>query len=321
MPLPTADYASHWTSMAGALAGTLRSLGGTLTAADVNSRSGHAFRFAVAPSLTEDGAIGADGPNRFAVAPVADLYASLGWRLSTIERDSSSADFARVRQQALTGLRASTAAGRAAIVYGVQLPEFGIVRAVEADALLVSTAVSTQFGQRVPLHQWPAPGNALPLRVFLLDERTRETLALGPLLRFVIAYARNGDPPTDVGVRGAATGFAAFERWIALLEGEARIAASGHAYCLQTLQQARHEASAFLRAAGAGTAVDRPLRAAAVAYTAESVALAQLITLFPYPNGGDVVSPGSRHIAALYARRVYDAEREAVGHIAGALGL
>jgi hypothetical protein len=322
MPRPTVlpEYVSHWTTIAGALAGTLRALGGTLAAADVNARAGHAFRFAIVPALTDDGAIGADGPNRFASAPALRLYESLGWRFSAVEGAFDDPRLPSVRAAALDRLRKTTPA-RPAIAYGLHLPEFGIVRALDGDAIAASTPVSAQFGERISTRQWPAPGLPLPVRVFIPEERTRETLALGPLLRFVVAYAREGDSPVAIGVDGAITGFAAFERWIALLEGDERISPSGHAYCLQALQQGRKEAAAFLRAAGAGTAIDRPLRAAATAYEAEVLALALMVTLFPYPNGGDLGSPGARRVAALYVRRAYDAEREAVARLADAVGL
>lgn len=318
---PPAAFVNHWVSMIGALAGVLRALGSTLSVTEVAALSGHAFRFAVAPAATDDGAMDASGPDRFASETALPLYAALGCSFAAIEAPAGDPHYNETRATILAAVRVATRAGRPAILYGLHVPRFGIVRAVEGEAFIASTAVSAQAGERLPLSQWPPPGPPVPLRAFLLESRGRETRALADLLRFVVAYAREGDPPGAVGVAGAATGFAAYERWIALLESDAAISPGGHAYCLHALQQARAEAAAFLRDAGAGTATAPPLAAAAAAYDAETLALAQLITLFPYPNGGDISSPGARRIAALYARRVYAAERDAIAHLAAALGI
>lgn len=319
MPRPTdAAFVSHWTSITGALAGVLRAFGGRLSAAEVNARSGHAFRFALVPSAIDAGALGSDGPNCFATVPALRLYAALGARFSAIEAMPGESGYDRARSAAVQAMRDATARGRPTIAYGLHLPEFGIVRAVQGDALLASTAVSAQFGERMPLAQWPAPVRPLPVRVFVAEERTRPSPALEPLLRFVVAYARAGEPAGAVGAGGALSGLAAFERWIDVLESDAPISPSGQAFCLQALQQGRREAAAFLRGADGGIAA--PLQAAATAYDAGALTLSQLATLFPYPNGGDVVSSGNRRVGALYVRRVLTVEREAVGHLAAALG-
>lgn len=318
--VPPAVFVNHWVSMVGALAGVLRALGSTLSAAEIDALSGHAFRFAVAPAVTDEGEMDAGGPDRFATETALPLYASLGWSFVAIEMPAGDPRYDATRTMILNAARSATHAGHPVILYGLHVPRFGIVRAVEGEALVASTAVSAQVGERLPLSQWPPPGPPLPLRAFLPERRGRETRALAELLRFAVTYARNGDSPGAVGVAGAATGFAAYERWITLLESDAAISPGGHAYCLHALQQARAEAAAFLRNAATGTPIAPPLAAAAAAYEAETLALAQLITLFPYPNGGDIGSPGARRIAALYARRAYAAERDAIAHLATALG-
>jgi hypothetical protein len=309
-----AGYLSAWTSMVGALAGTLRALGGSASLTEVAALSGHAFRFAI--TTAPEGAIGADGPNAFAASSALPLYEGLGWRLAAWEVAAGDAEFTARRVQALRLLRSCLDHGRPAILFGLHLPEFGVVRGYAGDDLLASTVVSSQYGERIPAAQWPAPGRPLPLRLFLPERRAKNDrrLALVQALRFAVAYARQGEVGVVVSAEPiTATGLAAYRRWIELLEDEAPISSHGQAYCIQALQEARGQASAFLRADAQREATLRPqLEAAATAYGAEVAALSQLATLFPYPNGGPVNSAGMRRAGAAAVRRALAAEEQAI---------
>jgi hypothetical protein len=317
MPHPiAAGYVSAWNTITGAL----RALGADYAPATVAVLSGHAFRFAL--TETAEGAIGAGGPNAFAAASALPLYEGLGWRFRAFEAAAHDPGVAERRAEALRLLRRCLDRGRPAIAFGLHLPEFGIVRGYAGDDLLAGTAVSSQYGERIPAAQWPAPGRPLPIRLFLPEQRrkVRREEALGATLRFAVAYARQGDAPGIVAEEPvAASGLAAFARWLALLDSETPIAAHGQAYCIQALQEARTQAAQALAEAAREPAW-QGLGAAATAYRREVVALSQLATLFPYPNGGNAGSPGVRRAAAAALRRALAAEEEAVAALEAALG-
>ncbi len=315
-----AGYVSAWTSMVGALTGTLRALGIEASPAEVAVLSGHAFRFAL--TVAPEGAIGAGGPNAFAAATVLPLYEGLGWRFAAFEAAAGDPAYAAQRAEALRLLRHILDRGRLAIVFGLHLPEFGIVRGLVGEDLIASTAVSSQYGERIPAAQWPAPGRPLPIRVFLPEKRlkTDPRAALTRALRFAVAYARAGEAGAAVAEEPVeAAGLAAYRRWIALLESDAPIAPHGHAYCIQALQEARGHAATYLAGVAAREPALHGLPAAAAAYQREAVALSQLATLFPYPNGGAVGAPGMRRAAAAAVRRALAAEEEAIAALETAI--
>lgn len=315
-----AGYVSAWNSIVGALTGALRALGTEQSPATVAVLSGHAFRFAL--TATPEGAIGAGGPNAFAAAAALPLYAGLGWRFRAFEAAADDPAYAEKRAAALRLLRGCLDRGRPAIAFGLHLPEFGVVRGYAGDDLLAGTAVSSQYGERIPAAQWPAPGRPLPIRLFLPEQRlkVRRDLPLAAALRFAASYARQGDAPGVVAEEPlAASGLAAFARWLVLLEGEEPIGAHGQAYCIQALQEARTQAAQVL-AEAANDPAWRGLAPAASAYRREVAALSQLATLFPYPNGGNAGSPGLRRAGAAALRRALAAEEEAVTALEAALG-
>ncbi|HZQ34993.1 MAG TPA: hypothetical protein VFD32_03605 [Dehalococcoidia bacterium] len=320
MPRPiVAGYVSAWNSIVGALTGTLRALGAEHAPATVAVLTGHAFRFAL--TQTPAGAIGAGGPNAFATSSAVPLFEGLGWRFRAFDAAADDPAYAERRVEALRLLHGCLDRGRPAIAFGLHLPEFGIVRGYAGDDLLAGTAVSSQYGERIPAAQWPAPGRPLPIRLFLPAQRlkVRHDRALGAALRFAVSYARTGDAAGVVAEEPViASGLAAYTRWLALLEGEAPISAHGHAYCIQALQEARTQAAQVLAAAAVEPAW-HGLGAAAVAYKREVAVLSQLATLFPYPNGGSVGSPGVRRAGAAALRRALAAEAEAIAALAAAL--
>ncbi|HLZ71399.1 MAG TPA: hypothetical protein VKV26_15975 [Dehalococcoidia bacterium] len=308
-----AGYVSAWTSIVGALAGTLRALGAEHAPAEVAVLSGHAFRFAL--TAAPEGRIGAGGPNAFAAGSATALYEGLGWRFSAFEAAADDAAYAANRAEALRLLRRSLDHGRSAIAFGLHLPQFGIVRGALGEDLIAGTAVSSQYGERLPAAQWPAPGRPLPIRVFLPERRVKvdPRAALAHALRFAVAYAGQGEAGAVVAEEPVeAAGLAAYRRWLAILESDAPIAAHGQAYCIQALQEARAQASTYLAGVASRSPEANALAAAVAAYQRERVALSQLATLFPYPNGGAAAAPGIRRAAAGSVRRALAAEEEAI---------
>ena len=310
--LIAAAYENNWISAVGALTGVLKALGGSFSQPEVSALSGHAFRIAV--TSTPDGEIGPDGPNCFATTTAFPLYENLGWRFEAIEAAAPDRHFAKRRDEALKRIHRSVDKGRPAIAFGLHLPEFGIVRGYDRENLIASTTVSTQYGERIPLGQWPSPGEPQPLRVFVPEKHLNagRDLALHRVLHFAVDYARSGERTALTLSVLAATGLAAFERWISVLESDATISPHGQSYCIQALQSARSDAATFLRTEAKSRPHAEVFLGAAAAYGAVVLELSRMATLFPYPNGGDVVSTGSRRAGAAHLRRALNAELQAI---------
>jgi hypothetical protein len=320
MPRQTvAAYVNHWVSVVGALHGTITALGGTYSPAEVSALSGHAFRLAITSSA--NGEIGADGPNCFPSRSALPLYAGLGWRFTAVEAAPDDAAFARRRDEALERMAKATGRGVPAVAFDLHIPDFGIVYGTEKGrqrtslVLLVSTAMSAQYGARLPAEQWPAPGRPQPLRVFLPEKQVKVDPAarLVRLLRFAVEYARHGEPEPGPGCVAPASGLAAYARWLAVLDGDGPVSPHGQARCIQALQQARVEAATFLDAAQRSHPAAAPaFQRAAAGYRTVVLEMSRLATLFPFPNGGDVVSAGARRAGAIYLHRALTAEEQAV---------
>src|SRR5205814_1016819 len=143
----------------------------------------------------------------------------------------------------------------------------------------------------------------LPIRAFLPERqvRTDAGASLRGLLEFAVRYARDGEASDS---SGAATGLAAFDTWAALLESSELLSGRGQAYVIQALQSGRKEAAEFLRSEAERRSELTPaFTEAASAYTAVVLELSRMATLFPFPNGGDVTSSGTRRTGSGYVRR------------------
>jgi len=97
-----------------------------------------------------------------------------------------------------------------------------------------------------------------------------------------------------------------------VLESDTAISPHGQSYCIQALQSARSDAATCLRTEAKTRPHAEVFQGAAAAYGAVVLELSRMATLFPYPNGGDVVSTGSRRAGAAHLRRALDAELLAI---------
>ena len=96
------------------------------------------------------------------------------------------------------------------------------------------------------------------------------------------------------------------------MDGDGEIDRAGNAYTLAVLQTARLDGADFLAALSAAIPpLATQLDAAERAIRDETLALAPLITLFPFPTGGhgNVNSPGLRQAAGTALRRAASHER------------
>lgn len=326
--LPKVDLPPAWTSFAGALSGVLTALGRSHDLSELMGISGFAFRV----DLPERDGVLAAGSGAAAVdfARVLPLVAHSGVTFTLTAAAHAEPSWAARRDEAIAAIRRAIDGGRPAMVYGLQLPEFGIVYGYDdrARTFAVRTVLSEQYGAALPEGRWPVAERADPVIVLLpvasrwtprlLGRRSDGGAALVDALRFAVAFGYDGDPGD---ASGASHGLAAFRRWREALAGATPVEPSGHAHLIQTVQTARRDAATYLRAAGAraGRAAV-PLADAAAAYERVALALSRLATLFPYPAGGDPGAPGLRRVAVAALAEVERDEEAALEHIQAALG-
>lgn len=319
--LAGAEIVPNWDSLGGALQGVLAYLGEPAAAPWVMGISGRAFRLALPIVDGEAAATGADAA--FDPGPVAAAIRNLSHKVEILTACPSDPRIPKQREEAIRRIRKSVDRGIPAAVYDLQLPKFGLVKGYDdrASVWYVSTAVSGQYGETLPLARWPVPEQRSPLVVVLLDGRAKvdPRRAVRAALGFALTYAERGDPGDP---SGAIHGLAAYVRWRqAFADGEP-ISPTGNATLVQTLQSARRDAAAFLRADAARLlpAAAPALRSAAVSYDAEALALSRMMTMFPYPSGGDPHSRASRLVAASALSEALAREQEAISALRAAAG-
>lgn len=300
----------NWTSAAGALEGALRSWGDSASTAWIMGVSGFAFRFALplAP-LAAGGGQAAFDPDR-----LARRIRLLGYKAEVVYARRDGREYGRRRADAIKLVHKSIDRGIPAIVHDLHLPQFGLVTGYDDRAGLwsVRSMMSGQTGDRLPVDRWPVPERAEPVFALTLTGKTKtdRRQAVQEALHVAAAYAAQGEPGDP---SGALHGRAALLRWAdAFARGEP-LDPYGNALLVHALQSARRDAAAFLSEAGRLLPERAPaLERAAAAYRAEVFALSRMMTMFPFPSGGDPINPAARIVATGALREVLDREEEAV---------
>jgi hypothetical protein len=316
--LAAAEIAPNWDSLAGALEGVLRFLGEPATAPWVMGVTGRAFRLLLpiagsAIAETGSGAV-------LDLEQTAPLLRNLGRKVEIVAARAGARDYHKRRDEAVKHVRSSIDHGIPAVVYDLHLPAYGIVKGYDdrAGVWYVSTIMSGQYGEALPLNRWPVPERPAPVLAVLLSGRVKvePRRAVTDGLRFAADHAERG-PFTDEAV----SGFAAYERWRqAFYQGEP-VPAATNAALVQELQSARRDAAAFLRGAATRALPDAAalLARAAAAYDAEVLAVSRMMTMFPYPSGGNPANPAARLVAVAALRDALMHEREAIAALREAL--
>ena len=311
----------NWLSLVGALAGAARFLGGPADPIRLAGLSGAAFRL---PLPLREGEVAApDAEACFDPKLLAQRLATAGWKASVLLAWPDEGDAAKRRAEAIKQVRRSLDHGRPALVYGLHLPRFGLVKGYDdqGERWAVSTMLSGQYGESLPLVRWPAPETAAPIAVVLLDSATKvdARMAVVTALREAVRYAEAGEARDP---SGALHGLVALERWAAAFAAGEPVSRAGNATLVQLLQSARRDAATFLRGEAARRlpAASAVLAEAAAAYDAEVLALSRMLTMFPYPSGGDPTNPASRLVAAGALRTMLAQEQAALAALRRALG-
>jgi hypothetical protein len=181
--------------------------------------------------------------------------------------------------------------------------------------------LTTEYAGTLPLSRWPVPEQHEPVIAILLDGHVKvePRRAIRDALRFAVDYAEHGDPGDT---SGALHGFTAYERWQAAFARGESVSPTGNAVAVQMLQSARRDAAAFLRTDAARVLphAAEALSRAAAAYDAEVLAISRMMTMFPFPTGGDTTNPASRVVATSALRDALAHEQKAVDAIRDVVG-
>jgi hypothetical protein len=295
--LPGVEFRFNWTSLAGCLETVLAYEGKPLPRPALMVLSGLAFRLSV---RTTGRPLAADALYRYDPAALAGHLRRVG-----LDADVYFSPSTGEHDRGLGFIRRSVDKGHPAVVYGLQLPEFGLVYGYDdrEQTLAVKTVLSEMVGELLAWERYPADEAAFQMVVVPLKVQRLPENALAAALREAV----RGQVDASLEAIGVAQGPAAYVAWAQLLDGGEAIDAQGNAHTIQTLQAARADAAAYLAA--------RPepeLRKAASAYQQEVLVLSRLATYFPFPAGGDVTNRGIRRLAAAALREALAHEQSAI---------
>ena len=340
-----AQFQDSWLSYCGAVAGVLTALGAPCDPADVAGYAGLAFLTNTTEGWTDPGSPTLHSGN---VARTSETVVAL-WAEMTRGVEALGAhmehfwdpeqyrfwkelpDDQRARARRLyERVRHSTAAGRPVVVWGLAVPEYGIVNGCDDEHYHVST-FRRHVGQPDDPIRWealqakgglealfcePAPSTTPDDRAAL-----RRAVGLGRGAMGPIAFDTPGHPIRER--QRYITGPAAYEEWARTLEAGVKgtLFYEYNSYNAACLHAAKHAAATFLARLAerhAGRAQAQHMRQAAQAYDLAEAELRGLTQLCPYAESGDL-SPAQCRQGAEQLRAARPHEETALAHLERAL--
>lgn len=317
----SARLVSNWTSAAGALQGILDDTGSELPRHAIMGITGHAWHLCV---HTRGGVTALPGgPHDLDWAAMVERYARTGMRFERFgARIGVDGPTEFLREDAVAWVTERLKANVPVAGFDFHLHEWGVIYGLDEarQGFLVDSVIAGEVGPFAAWADWPSTVGMLelfaPVEAFEPDP---DEVLHGALTTALACFAGTDGPPD-----GQPRGTAALDAWADAMDGPGEIDRAGNAYTLAVLQTARLDGADFLAALSAAIPPLAPkLLAAERAIRDEALALAPLITLFPFPTGGhgNVNSPGLRQAAATALRRAASHERIAAEAIAEAAAL
>ncbi len=312
-------YEPCWLSYLGAVSGALKSLGKDRDLVDVGGYTGYAFIANVAKGKTCP-----SGPTALRCWPgILRATGVLGYKVRSFEDDRSfpearplsSEDVERARR-VFGVVKREVDRDRPVVLWGLDIPEYGIVKGYRGDSYLVSTyrRLVGRPDEPVRYDALEAPGclHAVSFREEAPAIRERDDR---DALRRGIAMAEGGAVPP----RGYVAGPAAFDEWAGVLEAGAPegLLYQGNAYVAQCQREAKELAAAFLKRLArryAGRPQAGPLTEAAREYAAAEGLLKQFTAVFPFGMRGEM-PPEKRARGAKLLRAVRPREEAAIARM------
>jgi hypothetical protein len=317
-------YQSCWLSYTGAMAGALTSMGRKVDVVDVAGYSGYAFALNVFK-----GRPCPSGPTalKCAFAEIHKGTESLGFKLRFIGSEGSfgkgdgplSAEDHERARKLFEGVKREVDADRPVVLWGLVVPEYGIVKGYKGDSYVVSTfrSVIGQDDASIKYDDLEAPGC---LDALAFSKKPEPMTAKGD--RDALARAiRIGAGELETH-KGYANGPQAYEEWAKGLESpQAEGAYHGNSYVAACYREGRANASTFLGRLArkrAGRPQAAHLKKASAEYAKAAALLGALEEMFPFAMQGEMPEAKRRKGAALL-RSARPHEEAAIGHMRKAL--
>jgi hypothetical protein len=326
--LTTPIFQGSWLSFCGAMAGALTALGHACDVVDVGGYSGYAFLTNVTEGWTDPGSPTLHSGNVKRTLPaVVELWAeivrgteSLGVRLDhywdteqyRFWKEPIPEETTRRARAVFERVKAAIDAGRPVVLWGLVVPEYGIVTGYGAghtgaadqgddDHYLVSTFRHTLGQPETPVHYAALQakggleaiffGEAIAASNDVDRHALRRALRLAEGAGRIFTFETPRHPIREH--QRYVTGPDAYDEWARVLEASKpkTVYYEYNAYVAAVVHEAKGMAAAFLQRlaekhTGAPQAV--PLTQAAEAYRQAEAQLARVVSLFPYADSGEM---------------------------------
>jgi len=320
----SAEYMPCWLSYTGAVAGSLRAMGIDCDVSDVGGRSGYSFIINVAKGVTCE-----SGPTALPNETWDMIHhgtESLGVKMEHWFDDNSypaksgsptPEELERVRKL-FERVKREIEGNRTVVLWGLVVPEYGIVKGYDGDSYVVSTYRSLTGMPDTPVryHELQAPGC---LDAYYFGEKTKQSPAADKqALERAVKFASGNVPVNPRYMAGPE----ALEEWARVLETapEAEQHYFGNSYVGACYQESRGMSAAFLKRLGkkGRGKQSKHLLDAAKCYEKGTELMTQFTKIFPFKMEGEMKLDDRKKGAELL-RKVKPLEEEAVKRMKAAL--
>ena len=321
-----AEYQPCWLSYTGAIAGSLRALGVNCDPTDVGGYSGYAFIINVAKGVTCP-----SGPTALPLETWKQIHKgteSLGWTMKHYEYPHSYPAeegnptpqeieiaknlFKKIKQEI-------DERDKPVVLWGLAIPEYGIVKGYEGDFYITSTfrSLINQPEEPILFYDLKAPGC---IDAFFFRDRVERDAAVADreALERAINFAEAKVPIHDKYVGGPA----ALDEWANILENlpEDKQNYHGNSYVGACVGEGRFMSAEFLKRLSKKYQgkQSKNLQEAAGCYEKGAELMKEFVRVFPFKHQGKMKLE-DRKKAAEILRKVKPFEEEAIKHMKKAL--
>ena len=314
-----AEYEPAWISYVAAIAGVLKSLGVECDVTDVAGYSGYAFIVNVSKGMTCP-----SGPTALHVwDEIHEGTQVFGWSVNSISEDVSylrqetvtAEDLERVRKHFELVKNGLVRTKRPVVIWGIPVPEYGIVNGYSGDSYEVSTfrRLSDEPDSPIRYDALQAPGC---LEAIFFEQEKPVSDVVQRDLEAVERAAQMAEGAQAL--KGYTAGPDAYEEWAAVLEGSPdEVNYHGNSYVGACVCEGKAFAAEFLRRM-AVRYKERPqgeaLGIAAKEYEQAQQLMEEFVAVFPFAMEGELPSEKLAEGAAIL-RKVRPHETEALGSL------
>ncbi len=320
------EYLPCWLSYTGAIAGSLRALGVDCDTVDVGGRSGYAFIINVAKGVTCP-----SGPTALPSETWKQIHKgteSLGWTIESYvypssypakEGNPTPREIEIVKNLFEKIKREIDERDRPVVLWGLAIPEYGIVKGYEGNSYITSTyrSLIKQPEEPIPFHDLKAPGC---IDAFFFRDRVKRdaTVADREALERAISFAAAHVPILNNYVGGPA----ALDEWASVLESlpEEKQNYMGNSYVGACVCEGRSMSAEFLRRLSKKYhgKQSKHLQEAAECYEKGAELMKKFTRIFPFKHQGEMKLE-DRKKGAEILRKAKPFEEEAIKHMKKAL--